>query len=264
MIRHTKYIVATVLLCSAIAFGGPSIIVYGNNSGGGTTGSGTGTLTTVCPPDGGDCFDILYTDAGNAFQFTPTSEVFPQGPLITTEPDAGGFVFGWPDGGVIFIAGRNSTDIVIQLLNSNSGTWLPITTGATFKTIVFAESTQFQNVNMSALVCSSGVSSGGFDSLTDATGKVTVSGAVAPSAGQVLTATSSTVGNWQAVGATKFAIPVGGGGAWAGTGTLSGGTVTIATTAVTASSLVFVTGTSFVVKSTNVADASTFNWLIVN
>ena len=70
----------------------------------------------------------------------------------------------------------------------------------------------------------------------------------------------------------------------AGTGTLSGGTATISTTAVTASSLIFLTdtgggvfanigsltvgtitaGTSFVVTSTNVLDSSTFNWLIIN
>lgn len=68
----------------------------------------------------------------------------------------------------------------------------------------------------------------------------------------------------------------------AGTGTLSGGTVTISTTAVTASSLIFLTdtsnganigtlsvgtktaGTSFVVNSSNALDASTFNWLIIN
>lgn len=69
----------------------------------------------------------------------------------------------------------------------------------------------------------------------------------------------------------------------AGTGTLTGGTVTIATTAVTASSLVFLTdttnsltnlgtltvasisaGASFTVKSSNALDTSTFNWLIIN
>lgn len=69
----------------------------------------------------------------------------------------------------------------------------------------------------------------------------------------------------------------------AGTGTLSGGTVTISTTAVTASSLIFLTdtnssivnvgsltvssksaGVSFTVNSTNIADTSTFNWFIVN
>lgn len=68
-----------------------------------------------------------------------------------------------------------------------------------------------------------------------------------------------------------------------GTGTLSSGTVTISTTAVTSSSFIFVTdtttgslvnvgsltvgtvtnGTSFVVNSTNALDASTFNWFIV-
>lgn len=67
-----------------------------------------------------------------------------------------------------------------------------------------------------------------------------------------------------------------------GTGTLSGGTATISTTAVTANSLIFIqyTGTltnsgqltissktaatSFVVTSTNASDANTFNWWIIN
>jgi hypothetical protein len=69
----------------------------------------------------------------------------------------------------------------------------------------------------------------------------------------------------------------------AGTGTLSGGTVTISTTAVTASSLIFLTdtassltnvgilsvtaksaGTSFTVTSSVAIDSSAFNWLIIN
>jgi hypothetical protein len=67
-----------------------------------------------------------------------------------------------------------------------------------------------------------------------------------------------------------------------GTGTLSSGTVTISAVAITASSKIFVTdtassltnmgpttissqtaGVGFTVKSTNVLDSSTFNWLIV-
>lgn len=69
----------------------------------------------------------------------------------------------------------------------------------------------------------------------------------------------------------------------AGSGTLSSGTATISTTAVTASSLIFLTdatssltnvgvlsvssksaGTGFTVTSANVLDTSTFNWLIIN
>lgn len=84
------------------------------------------------------------------------------------------------------------------------------------------------------------------------------------------------------VTAPKLVIPVGS-NANAGTGTLTGGTVTISTTAVTANSLIFLTdtsgsvtnvgnltvsaksaGVSFTVTSTNVLDVSTFNWLIVN
>jgi hypothetical protein len=74
-----------------------------------------------------------------------------------------------------------------------------------------------------------------------------------------------------------------GSNATVGTGTLSGGTVVISTTAVTASSLIFLTdttnsltnlgtltvaaisaGTSFTVKSSNVLDTSTFNWFMIN
>lgn len=69
-----------------------------------------------------------------------------------------------------------------------------------------------------------------------------------------------------------------GSNASAGTGTLSSGSVTINTTAVTASSLIFLTGTaqhtlyisatvagtSFTVMSASGSDASTFNWLIIN
>lgn len=69
-----------------------------------------------------------------------------------------------------------------------------------------------------------------------------------------------------------------------GTATLSGGTVTVNTTAVTASSIIFLTdvttgaltnvgaptvgtivaGTSFVINSTNALDASNVNWIIIN
>lgn len=82
---------------------------------------------------------------------------------------------------------------------------------------------------------------------------------------------------------TGFKLTIGtGSNASIGTGTLSAGTATISTTAVTASSLVFLTdtsnganigtlsvgtitaGTSFVVNSSNALDASTFNWWIVN
>lgn len=75
-----------------------------------------------------------------------------------------------------------------------------------------------------------------------------------------------------------------GSNASAGTATLVGGTVTVNTTAVTASSLIYLTdattgsltnigtptvgtktaGTSFVINSSNVLDTSTVNWLIIN
>ena len=82
----------------------------------------------------------------------------------------------------------------------------------------------------------------------------------------------------------KIVVPTAGGAAVAGAGTLSGGTATISTTAVTANSLIFVTdtgggvlanigslyisaksaGTSFTVTSTNVLDSSTFSFFIIN
>lgn len=99
------------------------------------------------------------------------------------------------------------------------------------------------------------------------------------SSGTVLAAIDSS-GNIKAnaVG-TGFYIKEGS-NATMGTGTLSGGTVTISTTKVTASSRIFLTdtggganigslsvgtvtaATSFVVNSSNVLDTSTFNWII--
>lgn len=78
-------------------------------------------------------------------------------------------------------------------------------------------------------------------------------------------------------------IPTSGSAASSGTATLSGGTLTVNTAAVTSSSLIFLqdtastltnvgtlsvssksAGTSFTVTSSNVLDTSTFNWFIIN
>jgi hypothetical protein len=84
---------------------------------------------------------------------------------------------------------------------------------------------------------------------------------------------------------TKLAMPAAGGAAdTAGTATLVGGTVTVATTAVTALSKIFVTrnapggtpgnlsapataisaGVSFVINSDSALETSTVNWWILN
>ena len=82
--------------------------------------------------------------------------------------------------------------------------------------------------------------------------------------------------------AGKIAITTGSNKA-VGQATLSGGTVTVSNTLVTASSLIFISdaggtitnlgflsvgtitaGTSFVINSSNVLDASTVNWMIIN
>jgi hypothetical protein len=90
-------------------------------------------------------------------------------------------------------------------------------------------------------------------------------------------------GNLIAATAGKGLQVKGGSNAKIGTGTLTAGTATISTTAVTANSRIFVTdtntgslvnvgslvvsaknaGTSFVVTSTNALDVSTFDWMIV-
>lgn len=81
----------------------------------------------------------------------------------------------------------------------------------------------------------------------------------------------------------KDIFPTGAGDAVVGTATLSGGTVTVSTTSVTASSKIFlshagsattnagflsqgtiVAATSFVINSTNASDTDTVNWWIVN
>lgn len=100
----------------------------------------------------------------------------------------------------------------------------------------------------------------------------------------VATGTSLSLGGNLTLSAAGNKINIAtGSNASAGTGTLVGGTATISTTAVTASSLVFITdtassltnigtpsvtaisaGTSFTVTSSNVLDTSTFNWLVIN
>lgn len=106
-----------------------------------------------------------------------------------------------------------------------------------------------------------GSNTGGFDTM--------------PTLGSTDTFTNKTIGD-------KLKITTGANTS-AGTGTLVAGTATISTTAVTASSLIFLTdtassitnvgsltvsaktaGTSFVVTSTLALDTSTFNWLIIN
>jgi hypothetical protein len=90
------------------------------------------------------------------------------------------------------------------------------------------------------------------------------------------------VGNLSLVTAGNKIKITTGSNASVGTGTLSGGTVTVSTTAVSASSLIFIqytgsltnsgqltisaksAGTSFTVTSTNASDANTFNWWIIN
>lgn len=108
-------------------------------------------------------------------------------------------------------------------------------------------------------------------------------GAITPSS--IATTGAVSTGNLTlGTAGNKISITTGS-NASAGTGTLVGGSATISTTAVTANSLIFVTdtaisltnvgtltvptasiiaGTSFVVKSTNILDISTFSWLIIN
>jgi hypothetical protein len=119
---------------------------------------------------------------------------------------------------------------------------------------------------------------------------------------QGVTSQSGDLQQWQNVGGSVLtSIPAGGGvnvnaagqtlsikggsNACVGTGTLVGGTATVSTTAVQSTSVVIVTdtsngltnvgtltvpassvtaGTSFVVKSTNPLDTSTFSWLLIN
>lgn len=126
-------------------------------------------------------------------------------------------------------------------------------------------------------VAISAISSGGNENLTidsKGTGTITING----------TATGGITFGQNVTHPLGKTINIGtGSNAIAGTGTLVAGTATISTSAVTASSLVFLTdtassitnvgsltvsaktaGTSFVVTSTLALDTSTFNWFIIN
>ena len=126
----------------------------------------------------------------------------------------------------------------------------------------------------------------GYQALCGASGAVAIgtdntgAGAVSTVANQIQLGTALHTVNFPG----KLSTPVGGAAAIVGSGTLIGGTATVATTAITANSLIFVTdsttgaltnvgslvvsaksaGTSFTVTSTNILDTSTFSWLIIN
>jgi hypothetical protein len=86
----------------------------------------------------------------------------------------------------------------------------------------------------------------------------------------------------QTISPNKIILPTAGAAPTAGTATLVAGTVTVSTTAVTAGSKVLVSantvsgtqgflnvatrtvGTSFVITSSNVADTSTVDWILIN
>jgi parallel beta-helix repeat protein len=169
-----------------------------------------------------------------------------------------------------FVVGPNGTTNPSFSVNSgatSAATGLNVTSAAAGGGVAIAaiSSGATENVTLDAL------GSGTFKINATATGAITLGQSTTVNGNLTL----GTAGN-------KLVITTGS-NASAGTGTLSGGAVTIATTAVTANSLIFLTntnpsstnvgvlqvsaktaGTSFVVSSTNAADASTFNWLIVN
>ena len=123
----------------------------------------------------------------------------------------------------------------------------------------------------------------GTGSIGTTSGNITSGGTVVANTG--LTVNSGGIGLTSGnltITAGKLNVPASGGAAIAGTATLgAGGTVTINTTAVTASSRILLTytvfntpsilrvsaktaGTSFTVTSLNPTDTSTFDWFIVN
>jgi len=174
----------------------------------------------------------------------------------------------------------NSAWILTSVIN-NSATWQNISGGAgsfSSLTVVGATTlTGLTNINTTgAAVTNIGVGGTGAVNLGNATGNTTIS------AGNLNVANGNlalqTVGN-------KLQIATAANGVNASAGTsaaMVGGIVTIATTAVTSSSIILVShdapggtlgtlyvssitaGTSFVVTSTNVADTSTVNFLIIN
>jgi hypothetical protein len=102
--------------------------------------------------------------------------------------------------------------------------------------------------------------------------------------GKVFVSDANGTGSWSSAPTFSKLNITTGSNATVGTSTLSGGTVTVSTTAVTASSKIFLTdattgaltnigtptvgtvtaGVSFVINSSNVLDTSNINWLIIN
>lgn len=252
---------STLTLGASVTFSGANTVTW-------TT---TGTTTLTLPTTGtlitstvttlasltsvGGAFAIAGAFTGattGAFSDTMTSTI---GTVTTNHP-------GWSGTATWNAAGVSFFGIDLQITNSASAAGsrpLRIRQGA--GTLMDCDI----NGNMTAATFAAANGVTGGNAVTATTGNVTASN------GNVVMSTAG-----------KGIVLKSGSNARIGTGTLSGGTLTVANTSVTANTRVFLcdttsgaltnvgsltvvttAGTGFVVSSTNVLDTSTFNWMLV-
>lgn len=185
----------------------------------------------------------------------------------------------------------NSVSPPVIYQTTGAGNWL-VTSGVGVLTALTVTGTSTltgtTDINTSgAGVTTIGTGGTGATNIGNATGNTAVTGSLTASTTLTATLGNITATNGNLVLGTagnKLSIATGANASIGTSAAMTAGTITIATTAVTANSIIFLTvntpggtqgtlsaptasivaGTSFVIDSSNAADTSTVNWLIIN
>jgi hypothetical protein len=220
---------------------------------------------------------VLFSDSGETTMIgsnTPQARVQHNGgsyhEMNFSHDDTNGTI--GTNAGNLILAPTGDVDISTKNLVTDATTGTKIGTATTQKLGFFGHAATTQQVNsidLGTVLSNLGLRAAGTAYAITTSGTVTFTG-------------TTNLNNGATIPLTKKLTITTGTNASAGTGTLSGGTVTISTSVVTANSLIFLTdtanganlgilsvgtksaGASFVVNSSNVLDAGTFNWLVIN
>jgi len=191
----------------------------------------------------------------------------------------------------------NSVNPAVIYQTTGAGVWYSdASSGGSFTSLTVTGTTTLTgttNINTSgSAVTTIGTGGTGAVNIGNATGNTAVTGSLTASTGLVATtggvtatagALTATNGNLVlGTAGNKLSIATGANASVGVSGAMTAGTITISTTAVTASSKIFLTiasvggtpgvlsvgtitaGTSFVINSSSGTDTSTVNWLIIN
>lgn len=257
-------------------------ITLGSNSAASTLGLGTGATTTgvtkavnigTAGVSGSTTNIIIGTSSGGTSNITLNGHVTVEGVTSTGATGTGNFVFSSAPSlsGAVTFTGSANLAASVNLAASNTsiiGGNLTTTQTVSYATGATA-SGQTKTINMGTGAVAGGIT---MISIGSTLGTSTIA----------LNGTTTAAGDLKLGTAGNGLYIKEGTNATMGTGTLSAGTLVVSTTKVTANSRIFISdnggtvtnlgtlyisartaGTSFTVSSTNILDASTFAWIII-